>query len=99
MTDNTRLAALEAVVEAARNYVTKRGMHPAWPDLIAAMEALDALPADPARGEVVEVALFGTARGGRCFADPLSGFASELLMDGWRRLGTVRLPMVKGDGV
>lgn len=32
-------------------------MHPAWPVLIAAVEALDALPADPApaRGEVVEV--------------------------------------------
>ena len=91
MTD-TRLAELEAVAEAARR-MRKDG----WTAPLYA--ALDALDADPARGEVVDVALFGTARGGRCFADPLSGFASELLMDGWRRLGTVRLPLVKGDGV
>lgn len=53
----TRTQALEAVAEAARTYVAKRGMPPTWPDLIAAVAALDALPAapEPARGEVVEV--------------------------------------------
>jgi hypothetical protein len=45
----TRLQALEAVAEAARTYVKKRGMSPTWPDLIAAVQSLDALPAAPAR--------------------------------------------------
>jgi len=52
----TRLQALEAVAEAARTYVKKRGMSPTWPDLIAAVQSLDALPADPAPAEVVEQA-------------------------------------------
>ena len=101
MTDNTRLAALEAVAEAAANYRKARLNDD--PDMIViskrsqlynALYALYALPADPARGDVVdvvEVALFGTARGERCLADPSIGFASELLMDCWRRLGTVTL--------
>jgi hypothetical protein len=67
--------------------------------ILNVIAALDALPADPtpARGEVVEVVLFGTAQGERCLADPSSRFASRLLMDGWTRLYTVRLPLVKGD--
>lgn len=98
MTDKARLAALEAVAEAAANYRKARLNDD--PDMIViskrsqlynALGALYALPADPARGDVVEVALFGTARGARCLAYPSSVFASELLMDGWRRLGTVTL--------
>jgi len=98
MIDNTRLAALEAVAEAAANY--RKARLNDHPEMIVISKrsqlynALYALPADPARGdvvEVVEVALFGTARGERCLADPGSGFASELLMDGWRRIGTVTL--------
>lgn len=49
---NERMKLLEAVAGAARNYVTKRGMHPAWPELLAAVEAFDALPA-PTPGETV----------------------------------------------
>ena len=95
MTDETRLAALEAVAEAAANYRKARLNDD--PDMIVISKrsqlynALYALPADPARGKVVEVALFGTVRGARCLAYPSSVFASELLMDGWRRLGTVTL--------
>ena len=98
MTDKARLAALEAVAEAAANY--RKARLNDHPDMIVTSKrsqlynALDALPADPARGdvvEVVEVALFGTARGERCLADPSSGFASALLMNGWRRIGTVTL--------
>ena len=91
MTDKARLAALETVAEAAR---VQHEAYGACHELIVALRALYALPADPARGDVVdvvEVALFGTARGERCLADPSIGFASELLMDGWRRLGTVTL--------
>lgn len=67
--------------------------------ILKAIAVLDARPADPtpARGEVVEVALFGTAQGERCLADPSSRFASRLLMDGWTFLCTVRLPLVKGE--
>lgn len=96
----TRLQALEAVAEAARYYVLQRGMSPTWQDLNAAVQALDARLADPtlARGEVVEVALFGTVQGERCLGDPSSRFALRLQMDGWTRIGTVRLPLVKGEG-
>jgi len=66
--------------------------------ILNALAALDALPAAPARGEMVEVVLFGTARGERRLADPSSAFAARLLMDGWTHLCTVRLPLVKGDG-
>jgi len=47
-----RLKALETVAEAARTYVKKRGMSPTWPDLIAAVQSFDALPADPTPAEV-----------------------------------------------
>ena len=92
----TRLQALEAVAEAARvlAYRVDHGL-PLLDARCKVQATLDALPANPARGKMVEVSLFGTARGGRCLADPGSGFASELLMDGWRRIGTVRLPLVK----
>ena len=92
MTKNTRLAALEAVAEVARvlAYRVEHGL-PLLDARCKVQATLDALPADPARGDVVEVALFGTARGGRCLADPGSGFASKLIMDGWRRIGTVTL--------
>jgi hypothetical protein len=100
-----RLQALEAVATRVRIWCASRpeldGYGATLHDtqsLFNALAALDALPADPVPAGVVEVALFGTARGGRCLADPSSGFASGLLMDGWRRLGTVRLPLVKGDG-
>ena len=99
---NERMKLLEAVAEAAR-VLAHRAEH--GMSLLTArckvQATLAALDADPARGEVVgmvEVALFGTAQGARCLADPSSGFASKLIMDGWRRLDTVRLPPVKGDG-
>lgn len=99
----TRLQALEAVAEAARKWQqTTMHIEPhsdeeceAYEEFEDALAALDALPADPAPAEV---ALFGTVQGERCLGDPSSRFASKLLMDGWTRLGTVRLPLVKGDG-
>ena len=95
---NERMKLLEAVAEAARvlAHRAELGMSllTARCKVQATLAALDALPADPARGEVVgmvEVALFGTARGERCLADPSSGFALKLIMDGWRRLDNVTL--------
>lgn len=93
----TRLQALEAVAEAARvlAHRVEHGMSllNARCKVQATLAALDAIPAQPAGQAVgmVEQALFGTARGARCLADPSSGFASKLIMDGWRRLGTVTL--------
>jgi len=91
----TRLQALEAVAEAARTYVKKRGMSPTWPDLIAAVQSLDALPADPAPAEVVELAVWEGMTGDYCFIKP----GRDQMGYGWTRLGTVRLLLVKGDGV
>ena len=56
MTDNTRLAALETVAEAARvlAYRVKHGL-PLLDARCKVQATLDALPADPARGKVVEV--------------------------------------------
>lgn len=94
----TRLQALEAVAEAARTYVAKRGMSPTWPDLIAAVAALDALPADPAPAEVVEVAIWESVTGA---IEHVRAGTTRDQQDSfgvlWQRLGTTRLPLVKGD--
>ena len=92
-----RLQALEAVAVAARTYVKKRGMHPAWPVLIAAVEALDALPADPAptRGEVVEAVMWEAKDGYIELSTP--GSPASQRSSVWTRLGTTRLPLT-GDG-
>lgn len=94
----TRTQALEAVAEAARTYVAKRGMPPTWPDLIAAVAALDALPADPApaRGEVVEAVMWEAKDGYIELSTP--GSPASQRSSGWTRLGTTRLPLVKGAG-
>lgn len=98
-----RLQALEAVAEAARTYVAKHGMSPTWPDLIAAVAALDALPADPepAPAEVVEVAVWvETGPGSEYRLVPPDSRMNETFSraGGYRRLGTTRLPLVKRDG-
>ena len=50
MTDNTRLAAMQAVVEAAREQAR---FYTASSRTLAALDALDALPEVPAPAEVV----------------------------------------------
>lgn len=94
----TRIEALEKVAEAARTYVAKRGMSPTWPDLIAAVASLDALPADPAPAEVVEVGAVEYRDGEIRFARVGSEWWSGLIERQWRSLGTTRLPLVKETG-
>ena len=86
-----RLKALEAVAEAARTYVAKRGMSPTWPDLIAAVAALDALPADPAPAEVVEAVMWEAKDGYIELSTP--GSPTSQRSSVWTRLGTTRLPL------
>jgi hypothetical protein len=94
----TRLQALEAVAEAARTYVKKRGMSPTWPDLIAAVQALDALPADPTPAEVVELAVWEERGTGRVLTVRVgSDIDKHYAETSLQRLGTTRLPLVKGD--
>ena len=97
----TRMDALEAVAEAARE-ITR------WPDglvdggaivdrdavaaLWRALDALDALPATP--GEMVEFSAWEHEDG--MIAWYRAGSRHDLIeMSGWTRLGTVRLPLVK----
>lgn len=94
----TRLKALEAVADAARGYekdVRKHGLRS--PEASAAREnlfvALDALPAapDPARGEVVEMAVWRVGDHYELTVPQLiRGNHCELL-------GTARFPLT-GDG-
>ena len=106
MTDKARLAALEAVAEAAANY--RKARLNDHPDMIVTSKrsqlynALDALPADPAPAEVVEVmevAVWeyqdGEIRQTRAGSNMDRHYHAA---KPWTRLGTVRLPLVKGDG-
>ena len=63
--------------------------------VLNALAALDALPAAPAHAEVVELAVWEGMTGDYCFIKP----GRDQMGYGWTRLGTVRLPLVKGDGV
>lgn len=61
-------------------------------DMIAAIDALDALPATP--GEMVEFSAWEHEDG--MIAWYRAGSRHDLIeMSGWTRLGTVRLPLVK----
>jgi len=91
-----RLQALESVAEAARSalYVSPGAIV----RLADALDALDALPADPApaRGEVVEAVMWEAKDGYIELGTP--GSPASQRSSGWTRLGTTRLPLVKGDG-
>jgi hypothetical protein len=101
----TRLKALEAVAEAARKLETAvackdRLLHHPQRALRAALLTLDALPADPAPAEVVEVAveLWVHKDGDICVLLPGSFIARDWETSRFRRrLGATRLPLVKGD--
>jgi hypothetical protein len=102
----TRLQALEAVAEAARQWRDWEADHSQsmvdgahlWDGLDDALAALDALPADPApaRGEVVEAVMWEAKDGYIELSTP--GSPASQRSSGWRRIGTTRLPLVKGDG-
>jgi hypothetical protein len=96
---------LEAVAEAVRVWsCTRNGTeanHAAVLRILARLAALDALPADPApaRGEMVEVAVWEHPDGRITHGRPGSDL-EEIYRQSqyWTRLGTARLPLVKGDG-
>ena len=99
----TRMKALEAVAAKVRIWCAFRpeldGGCDTFRDtqeLFDAIQALDALPADPkpARGEVVEVAVWENLNGDYFFIKP----GRDRMGYGWTRVGTTRLPRVKGDG-
>ena len=82
MTDKARLAALEAVAEAARPF---RGNG----NIDAALRALDALPA-PTPGKMVTLAVWRGPHGNAVLAAP--GTVPDRDDDRpWTRLGTVTL--------
>ena len=99
MTD-ARMAALEAVAEAVRDYWLKSASHEnfyAVGQALRALDALEALPA-PAQGETVEVAVWQHADGSTRFSRPNS---PDDEWNGWRRIGTTLLPIratVEGGG-
>ena len=99
MTDAKRLAALEAVAEAAREIREQRdsgefhavASFEAWQNLRAALDAHRARK--PERAETVTLAVWRHKDGGTQWVDPASEanhFCAEL---GWTRLGTVTLPL------
>lgn len=104
MTDTTRLAALEAVVEAARkwhaiyenNNEEDYMAHGADARLaiVDALAALDALPAPATVGDVVTLAVWSDPDGyvRHTIADSNeSGYLARQIQ--YRRLGTVTLPL------
>jgi hypothetical protein len=101
----TRLQALEAVAAKVRTWCASRsdldGECETLRDtqaLFDAIAALDALPADPApaRGEVVEAVMWEAKDGYIELSTP--GSPASQRSSVWTRLGTARLPLVKGDG-
>ena len=103
----TRMKALEAVAAKVRIWCAFRpeldGGCDTFRDtqeLFDAIQALDALPADPkpARGEVVEVAVWEERGTGRVLTvragSDIDKDYAETSLD---RLGTTRLPLVKED--
>jgi hypothetical protein len=109
MTDTTRLAALEALAEKAaalhQAMLAPIGSPPAGylrrarKKLEDAFSALNALPAAPAPAEVVKVAVWeypdGEIRQARAGSHMDRHYHA---IKPWTRLGTVRLPIMKGDG-
>jgi len=87
-----RLQALEAVAEAALGVsrLWGRGLSDIG-GLRRALAALDALPADPAPAEVVEVAVWVNKHGEYVFAVP--GSDHDEPEPRWTRLGTTPLPL------
>lgn len=99
-----RLAALEAVAEAARKWLCvvaalpyqNQGELDAMDACEKALFALDALPASPP-GEMVEFSAWEHEDG--MIAWYRTGSRHDLIeMSGWTRLGTVRLPLAKEAG-
>lgn len=103
MSDDARLAALEAVAEAARKWLCvvaalpyqNQGELDAMDACEKALFALDALPASPPGG-VVEVAVWRDGRGAVVTA--IARSAADAFEPYWTRLGTVRLPLAKEAG-
>lgn len=104
----TRTQALEAVAKKAAAFhqamLAPIGRMPegylsrAQDELEEAFSALNALPADPAPAEVVEAAVWEDAD--EYFLSVRAGSKLDQRFrstPGWARLGTVRLPLVKGD--
>jgi hypothetical protein len=95
----SRVEALEKVVSETRSMLY--GAPGAFERVSAALAALDALPAapEPARGEVVEVAVWeypdGEIRQARAGSNMDRHYHA---VKPWTRLGTTRLPLVKGGG-
>ena len=85
MTERVKL--LEAVAEAVT--AMQFDGHYITPEVCDALAALDALPADPAPAEVVEVAVWENLNGDYFFIKP----GRDNMGFGWTRLGTTRLPL------
>jgi len=101
-----RLQALEAVATRVRIWCATRPelnkgfdtLHDTQA-LFDAIQALDALPDDPAPAEVVEVAVWEYQDGEIHQARAGSNMDRHYhTIKPWTRLGTVRLSLVKGDG-
>lgn len=101
-----RLQALEAVATRVRIWcATRPELNKGFDTfhdtqaLFDAIQALDALPDDPAPAEVVEVAVWEGMTGliehvkAGSIRDQQEAFGPL-----WRRVGTTRLPLVLGDG-
>jgi hypothetical protein len=99
----TRMEALEAVAEAAEHYREARMNDD--PEMAVTSKrsqmyaALDALPADPAPAQEVEVAVWEGMTGLIEYVKAGSiRDQQEIFGPLWTRLGTVRLPLVKETG-
>jgi hypothetical protein len=105
----SRVEALEAVAEAARvmwsevygkppverSNILQRAARVAFEDAYRVLHHLPAAP-EPARGEVVEVAMWEAEDGYIELSKP--GSPSSKRSGKWVYHGTTRLPLVKGDG-
>ena len=97
-----RLQALEALAEAAKE-LRRRGimdepLTEATNRLCEALDDLHALPADPAPAQEVEVAVWEEGGTGRVLTVRAgSDIDKHYAEASFQRLGTVRLPLVKGD--
>ena len=99
---SARLAALEAVAEAARDLETALACRDPLLSaprnrLRAALDALDALPAEPAQDQTVTLAMWRSANGEAALS--IAGSDDDVAYnETWRRLGTVTLPIVRERG-
>jgi hypothetical protein len=94
-----RLQALETVAEAARIMIQRQQIPRSETVAVRnALAALDDLPAAPARGEVVEVAVWEYPDGEILQARAGSNMDRHYqAVTPWTRLGIVRLLLVKGE--